>query len=110
MKKLLAVLEQVLAAGQDAVLVTVIASSGSTPRGAGARMLVTDRGWACLLYTSGAKGRGHLCRRLPQRGGQPPPRRPARVLLYDLGGVTGGETAVQFHLDRTHRCFYAKDC
>ena len=54
MKKLLAVLEQVLSAGQDAVLVTVIASSGSTPRGAGARMLVTDRGWAAGTIGGGA--------------------------------------------------------
>lgn len=54
MKKLLAVLEQVLSAGQDAVLVTVIASSGSTPRGAGARMLVTDRGWVAGTIGGGA--------------------------------------------------------
>jgi xanthine dehydrogenase accessory factor len=33
-----------LAAGEDLVLVTVIASSGSTPRGSGARMLVGKKG------------------------------------------------------------------
>ena len=41
MKKLLEHLEQALTQG-DAVLVTVTASSGSTPRGAGARMLVLE--------------------------------------------------------------------
>ena len=30
--------------GRDLVLVTVVASSGATPRGAGARMLVADTG------------------------------------------------------------------
>ena len=41
MRNLFAALRDALASGQDAVLVTVVASSGSTPRGAGARMVVT---------------------------------------------------------------------
>lgn len=44
MKKLFQLLEETLRQGQDAVLVTIIASSGSTPRGTGARMLVTSAG------------------------------------------------------------------
>ena len=44
MRQLFQQLEQTLKEGRDAVLVTVVASSGSTPRGAGANMLVTDRG------------------------------------------------------------------
>jgi xanthine dehydrogenase accessory factor len=44
MKKLFLMLKQSLREGEDLVLVTVIASSGSTPRGAGARMLVNQRG------------------------------------------------------------------
>ena len=36
-----------LADGRDIVLVTVTATKGSSPRDAGARMLIT-----CLLYTS----------------------------------------------------------
>ena len=44
MEALLSALAKILEQGQGAVLVTVTASSGSTPRGAGARMLVTSRG------------------------------------------------------------------
>lgn len=44
MRKLFQLLEEILRRGEDAVLVTVVASSGSTPRGAGARMLVTSAG------------------------------------------------------------------
>ncbi len=44
MKHLFEDLGNVLARGEEAVLVTVIASSGSTPRGAGSRMLVRGDG------------------------------------------------------------------
>ena len=44
MKKLFELLKQSLLDQEDVVLVTVIASSGSTPRGAGARMLVNRQG------------------------------------------------------------------
>lgn len=44
MKQLFEELGQMLAQGKEAVLVTVIASSGSTPRGAGSRMLVRGDG------------------------------------------------------------------
>ncbi len=44
MKKLFEIMERKLTAGEDLVLVTVIASSGATPRGAGARMLVGREG------------------------------------------------------------------
>ena len=40
MRKLLKLMGERLSAGEDLVLVTVVASSGATPRGAGARMLV----------------------------------------------------------------------
>lgn len=44
MKKLFVVMSEALRRGQDLVLVSVVASSGSTPRGAGARMLVSGEG------------------------------------------------------------------
>ncbi len=44
MKELFRIMEEKLTAGEDLVLVTVIASSGATPRGAGARMLVGREG------------------------------------------------------------------
>ncbi len=47
MKKWLAELVRRLEAGEDLALVTVTASSGATPRGAGARMLVGSQGRLC---------------------------------------------------------------
>lgn len=43
-----------LSAGEDLVLVTVVASSGATPRGAGARMLVGRDGRICGTIGGGA--------------------------------------------------------
>ena len=43
MKALFEELSNVLAKGEEAVLVTIIASSGSTPRGTGSRMLEAGR-------------------------------------------------------------------
>jgi len=44
MRKMLKTIKSRLSAGEDLVLVTVIASSGATPRGAGARMLIAGEG------------------------------------------------------------------
>lgn len=44
MRMLFQLLEETLKKGEDTVLVTIVASSGSTPRGDGARMLVTRAG------------------------------------------------------------------
>lgn len=44
MRDMFKLMRQSLVAGEDLVLVTVIASSGSTPRGSGARMLVEKNG------------------------------------------------------------------
>lgn len=44
MRKLLALMKDKLSAGEDLVLVTVVAADGATPRGAGARMLISKDG------------------------------------------------------------------
>ena len=44
MRQMMKIIRQRLTAGEDLVLVTVIASSGATPRGAGARMLIAKEG------------------------------------------------------------------
>lgn len=44
MQDLFRKLYDTVSAGEPAVLVTIVASSGSTPRGSGARMLVTEKG------------------------------------------------------------------
>jgi xanthine dehydrogenase accessory factor len=53
-KKLIREIIRCMDEGMGSVLCTVIASSGSTPRGAGARMLVTEAGRACGTIGGGA--------------------------------------------------------
>ena len=54
MRKMLKTINNMLASGEDLVLVTVIASSGATPRGAGARMLIGKQGRVCGTIGGGA--------------------------------------------------------
>lgn len=54
MRNMMQALCQQLSAGADVVLVTVTAALGATPRGAGARMLVNDRGRLCGTIGGGA--------------------------------------------------------
>lgn len=100
MKKLFELLKETLDGGKDAVLVTVVASSGSTPRGAGARMLVTDKG---RIY--GTIGGGAVEYRAQQVAGEVLAAKSSRTeqfLLHknevqDLGMVCGGDVTVYFH-------------
>ena len=54
MRKMFKQIAERLSAGEDLVLVTVIASSGATPRGAGARMLIGKEGRICGTIGGGA--------------------------------------------------------
>ena len=54
MRNMLKTIKARLAAGEDLVLVTVVASSGATPRGAGARMLICQEGRICGTIGGGA--------------------------------------------------------
>ena len=54
MRNMLKIIHKKLTCGEDLVLVTVIASSGATPRGAGARMLVGKQGRICGTIGGGA--------------------------------------------------------
>ena len=54
MRNMLKTIHKQLSAGEDLVLVTVIASSGATPRGAGARMLIGKEGRICGTIGGGA--------------------------------------------------------
>ncbi len=100
MKKLFELLDETLCDRRDAVLVTVVAGSGSTPRGAGARMLVTDKG---RIY--GTIGGGAVEYRAEQVAAEVLAKRSSRTeqfLLHknevqDLGMVCGGDVTVYFH-------------
>ena len=54
MRQMLQTMKTRLLAGEDLVMVTVTASSGATPRGAGARMLVNREGRICGTIGGGA--------------------------------------------------------
>jgi len=54
MRNMLKTISHKLGSGEDLVLVTVIASSGATPRGAGARMLIGKEGRICGTIGGGA--------------------------------------------------------
>ena len=54
MRKMLKTMKTHLNRGESLVLVTVIASSGATPRGAGARMLSGKSGRLCGTIGGGA--------------------------------------------------------
>ena len=54
MRNMLKTMHTLLSSGNDLVLVTVIASSGATPRGAGARMLIGKSGRICGTIGGGA--------------------------------------------------------
>ena len=99
MKKLFDALHAALAAGEDAVLVTIVASSGSAPRGTGARMLVTAKGRVCGTIGGGAveyKGEHIAAEILQTKRSRQEHFRLFKNDVADLGMVCGGEVDVYF--------------
>lgn len=100
MRNLFRLLDDTLHSGKDAVLVGIIASSGSTPRGAGAYMLVTKAG---RIY--GTIGGGAVEYRSEQMAAEVLKEKRSRLEFFcltknevlDLGMVCGGDVHVYFH-------------
>lgn len=100
MKTLFEALKNTLKRGEGAVLVTVLTSSGSAPRGAGAHMLVTGQGRIC-----GSIGGGPVEHRAEQEAMEVLHTKSFTVQHFrlrndqveDLGMVCGGEVRVCFH-------------
>ncbi len=100
MQKMLQILKNHLEQGQDLVLVTVIAASGATPRGAGARMLVDSEG---RLY--GTIGGGAVEYRFLQIAGKVLEEKSSyghdfsltKDDVQNLGMICGGAVTVYFH-------------
>lgn len=100
MKTLFKQLEQTLEQGKDAVLVTVVASSGSTPRGAGARMLVTKEGRIYGTIGGGAvefKSEQIAADVLKEKNSLTEHFLLRKNDVLDLGMVCGGDVTVYFH-------------
>ena len=100
MRKILKAMRQRLLAGEDLVLVTVIASSGSTPRRAGARMLVGKEGRICGTIGGGAveyrseKIAGEVLREKSSRNHN---FTLTKDDVQNLGMICGGACNVFFH-------------
>lgn len=99
MKKLFETIKQCMESKEDAVLVTVIASSGSTPREAGSRMVISKRG---LLF--GTIGGGAVEYRSQQMAADILKEKKSHVKGFklapnqveDLGMICGGDVVVYF--------------
>lgn len=99
MRKLFSLLNDYLNKGTDAVLVTIVASSGSTPRGTGARMLVTQEGRIWGTVGGGAVEHhseivaGEV---LNSKNSHAEHFRLKKNQIQDLGMVCGGDVNVYF--------------
>ena len=99
MKKLFTALLRELTAGRGAVLCGIVASHGSTPRGAGAKMLVLENGG-----TLGTIGGGAVEYRAAQLAGELLVQKRSRFERYcltpgdvaDTGMICGGDVRVYF--------------
>ena len=99
MKNLFAALQETLDRGEDAVWVTIVASSGSAPRGSGARMLVGRSGRICGTIGGGAveyRSEQLAMEILRDKGTVKKTFRLFRNDIEDLGMVCGGNVEVFF--------------
>lgn len=84
MERVYETLERTLAGGEDAVLVRILSSSGSVPRGPGAAMVVTGTG-----RIAGTIGGGAVEHRCEQEAGEVLTRRESRTMTYTLQAGEG---------------------
>ena len=100
MKQMLGIMENRLERGEALVLVTVTASSGATPRGAGARMLVSKDGRLCGTIGGGAvEYRSELIalQVLAKQVSGQQDFSLTRNDVQNLGMICGGDVNVFFH-------------
>lgn len=98
-------LVQQLSAGEDLVLVTVTAATGATPRGAGARMLVSRQGRLCGTIGGGAveyRATEMAQKVLAQKASAEHHFSLTRNDVEDLGMICGGAVDVYFHYLSSH--------
>lgn len=99
MKDLFKSVLKTLEEGRDAVLVTIIASSGSTPRGAGSRMLVKDDGTAEGTIGGGTVEHRSIemaCKAIKEKTSYIHGFVLGKEQVADLGMVCGGDVTVYF--------------
>ena len=99
MRKLFQTLDEIIRSGQDAVLVSVVAGHGATPRGAGARMIVTAAGRRAGTIGGGAvefRSEQIASELLEKRGSLTEKFRLRPNDVADLGMICGGDVDVHF--------------
>lgn len=99
MRRLFKELTETLKRGEGAVLVTIIASSGSTPRGAGSRMLVKADGTSLGTVGGGAVEYQAQCTArevLAKKESRVKGFTLTRSQVADIGMVCGGNVVVYF--------------
>ena len=100
MRNMLKTIHNRLSHGEDLVLVTVIASSGATPRGAGARMLVGKEGRICGTIGGGAveyRSEQIAARVLEEKTSRGHDFTLTKDDVQNLGMICGGACNVFFH-------------
>ena len=100
MRHMLKIMKDRLSSGEDLVLVTVIASSGATPRGAGARMLIGKTGRLCGTIGGGAveyRSQQIGARVLTEKTSRGHDFTLTRDDVQNLGMICGGACNVFFH-------------
>ena len=100
MKKLLKIMGEKLRSGEDLMLVTVVASSGATPRGAGARMLVGREGRIYGTIGGGAveyRSEHIAAEQLAKRASLEHDFTLTKDDVQNLGMICGGDVKVFFH-------------
>ncbi len=100
MRNMLKEMKTRLAQGEDLVMVTVTASSGATPRGAGARMLVGKTGRICGTIGGGAveyRSQQIAAQVLETKSSRGHDFSLTREDVQNLGMICGGAVSVFFH-------------
>lgn len=100
MRKLFLLLGELLKNGDDVVVVSVVASSGSTPRGVGAHMLVTSKGRQCGTIGGGAvefESEKRALEVLKSKSSYIEKFKLHENQVQDLGMICGGEAFVYFN-------------
>ena len=99
MRDMFRTMAEKLSAGEDIVLVSVVASSGATPRGAGARMLVGREGRICGTIGGGAVEyrSGHIAAEvLEEKKSGSHDFSLTKNDVQNLGMICGGDVKVYF--------------
>ena len=99
MKELFLKMRDAIACGKDTVLCTIIASSGSAPRGSGAKMAVFADGSTCGTIGGGAvehESIGLAQQALSERAAFTHGFHLAPNQVADIGMICGGQVVVQF--------------